>query len=197
MTLDLSIVAEPLDELHCRFLVTPPVPGPSRRYTDQDAADSALAQAVFSVPGVCELTVDGGALVLRKGEGTPSWVVLEPRVRYALGMALSGEPGPEPAPSDAGPPDDDAIYEQVSRMLDREINPAVARHGGAVELVDVQDGTVLVRLSGGCQGCGMASVTLRQGIEASLRRAIPDLRGLTDLTDHASGTRPYFSAASK
>ncbi len=197
MTQDLTIVAEPLDEHRCRFFVTPPLAGPPRRFSHPDeAAGFPLAEAVFSVPGVCEISLEDGALMIRKSEGAPSWVVLEPRVRYALGMALARQEAPPPPPAPATL-DDDAMYEQVSLLLEREINPAVARHGGAVELVDVQEGNVLVRLSGGCQGCGMASVTLRQGIEASLRRVIPSLRGLTDLTDHASGTRPFFSAATK
>lgn len=69
----------------------------------------------------------------------------------------------------------------------------VARHGGKVELLDVQDATVVVRMMGGCQGCGMATVTLRQGIETALRQAIPGIRGLKDITDHASGKNPYYA----
>ena len=73
----------------------------------------------------------------------------------------------------------------------------VARHGGAVELIDVQDGVVMLRLGGGCQGCGMADVTLRQGIEATLRQVAPEVRGVVDVTDHATGTNPYFASAKK
>ena len=197
MPLDTEIVAEPLDETRCRFVVSPPVPGPPRRFDSaNDPSDSVLAEAVLSVAGICELSIDGDEIIVRKDEKAPSWVMLEPRVRYALGMALSQQAAAAP-PAPEAPVDDDAIYERVAVLLEREINPAVARHGGQVELVDVQEGNVLVRMSGGCQGCGMASVTLRQGIETSLRRVIPSLRGLTDLTDHASGTRPFFSSASK
>lgn len=88
---------------------------------------------------------------------------------------------------------DDAIYDVVDQIFQAEINPAVARHGGRVELVDVQDSTVVVRMRGGCQGCGMAQVTLRQGIEAALRQAIPAVKGIKDITDHASGTNPYYA----
>jgi Fe-S cluster biogenesis protein NfuA len=89
---------------------------------------------------------------------------------------------------------DDAIYELVADIFERQINPGVASHGGKVELIDVQDGTVYLRMMGGCQGCGMASVTLRQGIETSLRRHIPQLQGIRDITDHASGTNPYYES---
>lgn len=73
----------------------------------------------------------------------------------------------------------------------------VARHGGRVELIDVQDAVVMLRMSGGCQGCGMASVTLRQGIEGALHQSIPEVQGIVDITDHASGANPYFASAKK
>lgn len=97
------------------------------------------------------------------------------------------------ASSPVSPRDDDAIFEMVSDVFRREIDPAVARHGGKVELVDVQSGTIVVRMKGGCQGCGMATVTLRQGIEASLRRLLPGLQGIRDITDHTAGTKPYYA----
>ena len=88
---------------------------------------------------------------------------------------------------------DDRIYDVVDRLFREEINPMVARHGGKVELLDVQDATVVVRMMGGCQGCGMATVTLRQGIETALRQAVPGVRGIKDITDHASGRSPYYA----
>ena len=88
---------------------------------------------------------------------------------------------------------DDGIYDVVDRLFREEINPMVAKHGGKVELLDVQDATVVVRMMGGCQGCGMATVTLRQGIETALRQAVPGVRGIKDITDHASGKNPYYA----
>jgi Fe/S biogenesis protein NfuA len=88
---------------------------------------------------------------------------------------------------------DDRIYDAVDEIFRDEINPMVARHGGKVELVDVQDATVVVRLMGGCQGCGMATVTLRQGIETALRQALPGIRAIKDITDHGSGKNPYYA----
>ena len=80
----------------------------------------------------------------------------------------------------------------VRKVLDDRINPAVAGHGGHIALIDVQGGRVFVRLEGGCQGCGMASVTLKQGIEAELKRHVPEVQEILDVTDHASGDNPYF-----
>ena len=80
----------------------------------------------------------------------------------------------------------------VQRLLDERINPAVAGHGGHIALVDVQDDTVYIRLEGGCQGCGMADVTLKHGVESEIREAVPAISAVLDVTDHAGGNNPYF-----
>jgi Fe/S biogenesis protein NfuA len=85
----------------------------------------------------------------------------------------------------------------VQQLLDQRINPAIAAHGGMAQLVAVEDGTAYVRLAGGCQGCGMATVTVSQGIEAAITGALPEIIRVVDVTDHASGTNPYFEAAAK
>ncbi len=85
----------------------------------------------------------------------------------------------------------------VQRLLDEEINPAVASHGGYISLVDVAEDIVYIRLEGGCQGCGMADVTLKQGIEASILRQMPEIQAVRDATDHAGGTNPYYQPSQK
>jgi Fe/S biogenesis protein NfuA len=82
-------------------------------------------------------------------------------------------------------------------LFEEQVNPMVARHGGRIELIDVQDAVVMLRMSGGCQGCGMADVTLRQGIEAMLQQEIPEVQGIMDITDHSAGANPYVAAAKK
>lgn len=81
---------------------------------------------------------------------------------------------------------------EIQRLLDERINPAVAAHGGHISLVDVQDDTVYIRLEGGCQGCGMADVTLKQGIETEIKQLVPKIASVLDATDHAGGTNPYY-----
>jgi Fe/S biogenesis protein NfuA len=85
------------------------------------------------------------------------------------------------------------LAERVQHVLDERINPGIATHGGAVSLVDIRDDIVYLRMSGGCQGCGMASVTLSQGIKQVLQEAVPEIVEVRDVTDHAAGTNPYFS----
>jgi Fe-S cluster biogenesis protein NfuA len=83
----------------------------------------------------------------------------------------------------------------ISDLLDREINPAVAAHGGWIELIDVKKNTVFLRLGGGCQGCGAASVTLKQGVEKAIRSLAPRVGEILDTTDHAAGRNPYYAPA--
>lgn len=89
------------------------------------------------------------------------------------------------------------VPQRVIQVLDQQINPSIASHGGSAELVAVEGDTAYLRLGGGCQGCGMASVTLNQGIEVALREAVPEIAKVVDVTDHASGTNPYFEKSKK
>ena len=87
---------------------------------------------------------------------------------------------------------DDPLARRVHQILEEKINPGVAGHGGHVTLMGVREGKVYLQLGGGCQGCGMVDVTLRQGIETTLRAEIPEITEVLDTTDHASGTNPYY-----
>ena len=77
-------------------------------------------------------------------------------------------------------------------VLENQINPSVASHGGHISLVDVQDDTAYIRLEGGCQGCGMADVTLKQGVATEIQRVAPGITNVLDVTDHAGGDNPYY-----
>ena len=113
------------------------------------------------------------------------------------GLVLDNPNGPSPRIATDGPPPDltGPIAERVAQVLDHQINPAIAAHGGVAELVAIEAGIAYLRLGGGCQGCGMASVTLSQGIEQAIKEAIPEITGVIDVTDHASGQNPYYEAA--
>ena len=80
----------------------------------------------------------------------------------------------------------------IQKLLDENVNPAVAGHGGHISLVDVQADTAYIRLEGGCQGCGMADVTLKQGVEVEIKNAVPSIVAVLDVTDHAGGSNPYY-----
>jgi Fe/S biogenesis protein NfuA len=89
----------------------------------------------------------------------------------------------------------DPFAQRVVNVLEEQVNPSIASHGGRADLVAVEDLSVYLRLSGGCQGCGMAKATLSQGIEVILREAIPEIANVVDVTDHADGTNPYYEPA--
>ena len=89
---------------------------------------------------------------------------------------------------------DDPKAQAVQELIDRNINPSIASHGGYVSLVDVKDDVVYLAFGGGCQGCGMIDVTLRQGVEVMIKEAVPEIKEVVDITDHASGTNPYYAS---
>jgi Fe/S biogenesis protein NfuA len=84
------------------------------------------------------------------------------------------------------------LAERVQAVFDELVNPRIASHGGAVELVDVADDVIYVRMTGGCQGCAASALTLRQGIDRMVREEIPEVRDIIDLTDHDAGVNPYY-----
>jgi Fe/S biogenesis protein NfuA len=87
------------------------------------------------------------------------------------------------------------VIRTVQSVIDEQVNPGIASHGGRATLIDVKDKVVYVELGGGCQGCAMASVTLKQGVERMIKHAVPQIREVIDTTDHAGGTNPYFESA--
>lgn len=86
-----------------------------------------------------------------------------------------------------------SLSERVKRVIDEEVNPAIASHGGHIMLLEVRDDIAYVEMSGGCQGCGMARVTLSQGVERMIKGAVPEIMGVKDVTDHEAGEKPYFA----
>ncbi len=89
---------------------------------------------------------------------------------------------------------DNPKAQKIQELIDERINPAVAAHGGQIDLLNVEDETIYIHMGGGCQGCGMANVTLKHGIEAMIQEVFPEIKQVIDTTDHASGTNPYYSA---
>jgi Fe/S biogenesis protein NfuA len=88
-----------------------------------------------------------------------------------------------------------SLEDRVGWLLETEINPALASHGGQVTLIEITDRKeVILQFGGGCHGCGMADVTLKQGIEQTLTRNLPEITAVMDVTDHQSGTNPYYAA---
>lgn len=112
---------------------------------------------------------------------------------------MSPSAAPASPPIEVRPPADLSgdVAQRVIQVLDQQVNPAIAEHGGHAELVAVEDDVAYLRLGGGCQGCGMATVTLGQGIEVAIVETISEITRVVDVTDHSVGANPYFEPAKK
>ena len=91
-----------------------------------------------------------------------------------------------------GPTWDDPLAQRVQDVLDTQINPGIAGHGGSVAIERLMGDTLYLRMGGGCQGCASAQLTLRQGVEQMIQAAVPEIKRIVDVTDHASGENPYY-----
>ena len=147
--------------------------------------EALVRTAIPEIAGVRLVTPDPGLVTPDPGLVTPDPGLVTPD----LGLVTPGPGSAGEAPEDPGD-----LAAAARRVLDAEINPAIAAHRGHVSLASAGDGWVRVRLEGGCQGCSLAEVTLRQGIEPILRARLPGMTGLVDVTDHEAGTEPFFSA---
>jgi len=167
-------------------------------------------RVVAADDGVVTLAADGspGAVlpVLRRIEAqiraaVPAVTAVRlaaPAAGAAPETAADAAAAPETAADAAAGPETAAGLAEAARaILDAEINPAIAAHRGRVTVTGGSDGWIRVRLEGGCQGCSLAEVTLRQGIEPVLRARLPQLTGVVDVTEHEAGTEPFFSPAKR
>lgn len=151
-----------------------------------DAGELEVVQHHDDLPVV----VDGDSVTALVGatlDFTSAGMVMQNPNRPAPRVAA-----PRPAADLSGP-----VAQAILQVLEEQINPAIASHGGRADLVAVEESIAYLRLSGGCQGCSMAAATLSQGIEVAILDAVPEITEVRDVTDHASGTNPYFESAKK
>jgi Fe-S cluster biogenesis protein NfuA len=152
------------------------------------ARGAAGLRVVAAEDGVVTLAADGspGAVLPVLG-----------RIEAQLRAAVPGVTAVRLAAAGPAPPQASDLAEAARAILDAEINPAIAAHRGRVTVAGVSGGWIRLRLEGGCQGCSLAEVTLRQGIEPLLRARLPQLTGLVDVTEHEAGADPFFSPAKR
>jgi NFU1 iron-sulfur cluster scaffold homolog, mitochondrial len=162
--------------------------------------ERSVLPSVIARGAAVRVAAASGGIVTLEVTGSPGAVFpLASRIEAQIRAAVPGitavrlvAPGTRPA---GAPPDTGGdLEEDARRILDAEVNPAIAAHRGHVSVTGADHGWVRIRLEGGCQGCSLAEVTVRQGIEPLLRARLPGLTGLVDVTDHEAGTEPFFSA---
>ena len=160
--------------------------------------DLALKPLAAAAPDDVVEHVDGLPVVVAAADAeairgaTIDWS--DDLMRGGLTVDNPNRPDVVTADGDAGELTGD-VAERVAQVIDRRINPAIAQHGGMAILERVENGVAYVRLGGGCQGCGMATVTLDQGIESAILDAVPEVRQVVDVTDHTAGENPYYQPA--
>ena len=184
--------------------------GEKRVYASaEECSSSPLAASIFSTGGIESITLESIFITVEMAENS-DWEQLMKSVPAAIVnfFEAGGEPLAEAA---QGPPKKKHNFgfkqitgrpreEQmriVKDFFDNEVNPSIAAHGGYFTLLDIQDNKVYVELGGGCQGCSMANVTLRQGVESRLNELLPEMAALIDSTDHAAGTNPFYQQSKK
>ena len=96
-------------------------------------------------------------------------------------------------PAEANGEEEQELAARVRTVLENTINPAIAAHGGRIDLAGVEGTEIFMEMSGGCQGCAMSRRTLRQGVERMLRQSVPEITAIHDVTDHEAGENPYFT----
>jgi len=178
----------------CKFIV-------DRALLPDDSAFFGNAGDTRLCPLAADLLSLAGVESVLIADNTVTVSALQPVDWPAMGIGniirkhiRGGQPIVSPAYFEDLPSERDLKW-AIGDLLDRQINPAVAAHGGFVELIDVRKNNVYIRLGGGCQGCGAADITLKQGIEKAIRDLVPRVGEILDTTDHAAGRNPYYSPA--
>jgi len=165
------------------------------------ALQRSVLPSVIARGGAVRVAAASDGMVTLEVTGSPGAVFpLASRIEAVIRAAVPGITAVQlitPGTKHAGPPSAGAgdLADAVRAIIDAEVNPAIAAHRGHVTVTGVtDDGWVRIRLDGGCQGCSLAEVTIRQGIEPLLRSRLPAMTGLIDVTDHEAGTEPFYSA---
>jgi len=191
---EVKIAAQPqMNPDVCRFTVNHRIYDGFFDCRSKDIAKgSPLLEALFNIPGVSEVLVSGSTLTIAK-TSSEEWQALGQQIGVTIRSQIQGGGVLIEANKQAKlPPTDDKIRQQVQKILEEEINPSLASHGGFVKLNDMRGTVVYLTLQGGCQGCASASYTLRNGIERILKARVPEVTEVVDVTDHSSGHNPYF-----
>jgi len=163
------------------------------------AGGSPLVERLFALPGVAHVLVTENVVTVGKDPST-AWSGLKSAIGAAIRtQLLTRVPAILEAPRNAqgttGGRTDASVRTVVQELLDKEVNRSIAGHGGQISIVDVRDGSLLIAMTGGCQGCAASQVTLRQGFEVMVRRVAPEIVEIVDTTDHTAGTKPFYQRA--
>jgi NFU1 iron-sulfur cluster scaffold homolog, mitochondrial len=163
------------------------------------AVTAVLARSILpsviarGAAGIRVIAADDGVITL-EADGSPGAVLpILGRIEAQIRAAVPGVTGVRLTPGAPPVTGTGDLADAAQQVLDTEVNPSVAAHRGHITAVSADGGWIRIRLEGGCQGCSLAEVTIRQGIEPLLRARLSGVTGVTDITDHEAGSDPFFS----
>lgn len=190
----IEIEDAPTDSDTCVITVNRPVsPGtPLYFSTPAEAASSPMAQRLLE-PGKLEavLLQENTITLLKPLDGVP-WADVTPGVEVIVREHFEQQDKVFDGSDRDMTSDEEALAQRVQQVLDTEINPMVASHGGVIQVLGVKGSALYVHMGGGCQGCAMSTATLKQGVEQVVQRNFAEIDTILDTTDHAAGTNPYY-----
>jgi Fe-S cluster biogenesis protein NfuA len=214
---ELEVVASPVDNKACLFAVSAEIfPGTLNFSRGDDLSGAPLVKSIFADDLFLQVKVEGNKLLVIKKEGEDwsssakkigsilrtihkeqgKFIELVPAGGYSTGDAKSSGTKAHEGTATLAKPNPAVLTSKlglkIKMVLQEEIAPALAAHGGSVELIDIVDGCVYLNFSGGCQGCSQASVTVKEGIERALKKHFPEISQVRDITDHAQGHNPFY-----
>lgn len=187
-------MAEPsTDPAVCKFIVDRPLysDGAVSCRSASQAEGSPLLEALFAVEGVREVLIFGNNVTVAKSTDEP-WQVVGKQIGAAIRNSFESGKPLIAANQKKKLPSENELREKIEALMESEMNPYIASHGGRIDIVDIKGTVVYVSMSGGCQGCASASMTLRHGLERLIFENIPEVTEIVDVTDHSAGVNPYL-----
>tara|TARA_Y100000588_G_scaffold377274_1_gene456160 strand:- start:952 stop:1671 length:720 start_codon:yes stop_codon:yes gene_type:complete len=177
----------------CRFVIGKVIyDGPLCVFNNaEEASGSPLAEKLFAIKSIVSLRISGDVVTVTK-DGEVPWPDLGKEIGGAIRSHIDS--GEIAVSEEFGKIRKSGLFAKIEAIIDEQINPQVASHGGVIKLEEVRDDNVYVTMGGGCQGCGMANATLKRGIETYIKHSFPEIKEVIDVTDHASGSNPYFES---
>ena len=161
--------------------------------TVSEAAGYPVAEKILGIGSLDALLIQGEQVTLLKSKLEIEWAPIVNAVEGFLKEHFETIDSERQHAERAMTTEEEGFATQIQAMLDRDVNPMVASHGGVINVLGVKETTLYLHMGGGCQGCGMAAVTLRQGVETAVAREFPQIERILDSTDHAAGTNPFYA----
>jgi len=190
---EIKIRGEPTaDPQKCRFVLDGEVLSrASLTFTSEsDTENAPLAKKLLDLPYIAQVNIAGQVVTLT-GDNIESWPAVGKEIGGVIREQIkSGEAPVTEKAMDAG---NSALFDQVNTLIQNDVNPSIASHGGVITLHNVSDGKAYVTMGGGCQGCSMSSVTLKQGVESYIVAKVDGVNEIVDITNHSEGENPYYS----